>query len=183
MASPTASAWGFLKNDLQALPLEAGRSYRIGRRPDSELTLQSRSVSGEHGVIEVDAQGRQAVLRDLGSLNGCFVNNVRIKGQREVLSHGDNVRFGFDSRVWTVDCSGGKVSAATPFEMPALVSCLFCGLPFVRSADSCWGAPQRPSLASACVSLRRARLQLAPAAAAAQPPSRLPTGEGATQCA
>ena len=41
------------------------------------------------------------MLRDLDSLNGCFVNNVRIKGQREVLSHGDNVRFGFDTRIWT----------------------------------------------------------------------------------
>ena len=70
--------------------------------------MQSRSVSGEHSVIEVDVTGKRAVLRDLNSLNGCFVNNVRIKGQREALSHGDNVRFGFDTRVWTVDCGSEK---------------------------------------------------------------------------
>ena len=70
--------------------------------------MQSRSVSGEHSVIEVDVTGKRAVLRDLNSLNGCFVNNVRIKGQREALSHGDNVRFGFDTRIWTVDCGSEK---------------------------------------------------------------------------
>ena len=59
-------------------------------------------------MIEVDAAGKRAVLRDLNSLNGCFVNNVRIKGQREALSHGDNVRFGFDTRIWTVDCGSEK---------------------------------------------------------------------------
>ena len=64
-------------------------------------------------MIEVDAAGKRAVLRDLNSLNGCFVNNVRIKGQREALSHGDNVRFGFDTRIWTVDCSSA-VARKTP---------------------------------------------------------------------
>ena len=59
-------------------------------------------------MIEVDVTGKRAVLRDLNSLNGCFVNNVRIKGQREALSHGDNVRFGFDTRIWTVDCGSEK---------------------------------------------------------------------------
>ena len=54
----------------------------------------------------------RAVLRDLNSLNGCFVNNVRIKGQREALSHGDNVRFGFDTRIWTVDCGSEKTRRA-----------------------------------------------------------------------
>ena len=29
-------------------------------------------------------------------------------GQRQVLRHGDNIRFGFDSKVWTVDCTGSN---------------------------------------------------------------------------
>jgi pSer/pThr/pTyr-binding forkhead associated (FHA) protein len=57
-------------------------------------------------MLEVDGSGRTAALRDLGSLNGCFLNNVRLRDTREPLRHGDNVRFGFDSRVWTVDCTG-----------------------------------------------------------------------------
>ena len=83
-------------------------------------------------MIEVDARGRQAVLRDLGSLNGCFINNVRIRNQREVLSHGDNVRFGFDSRVWAVDCIGGQARVSQPHSLqmsrshsPHMPSCIF----------------------------------------------------------
>ena len=98
-----AQTWGYLRSDLQALPLTSGRVHRIGRKPDSDLVLKSRSVSGDHAIIEVDGDGRQAVLRDLTSLNGCFINNVRLKGQREVLQHGDNVRFGFDTKVWVVE--------------------------------------------------------------------------------
>ncbi|KAL1527245.1 hypothetical protein AB1Y20_015921 [Prymnesium parvum] len=98
-----APTWGYLKNDTQALPLEPGRVLKVGRRPTSDLALTSRSVSSDHAEIEVDAAGRQACLRDLSSLNGCFINNVRLRAQREVLQHGDNVRFGFDSRVWLVD--------------------------------------------------------------------------------
>ena len=102
--------WGYLTSDTQALPLESARTYTVGRRPDSDLVLKSRSVSGEHAVIEVNASGRTAALRDLGSLNGCFINNVRIKAQREPLRHGDNVRFGFDTRVWMVDCTAERVA-------------------------------------------------------------------------
>ena len=64
---------------LQALPLIAGRTHSVGRKPECDLSLKSRSVSGEHAIIEVDHDNRQAVLRDLTSLNGCFINNVRLK--------------------------------------------------------------------------------------------------------
>ncbi|EOD18419.1 hypothetical protein EMIHUDRAFT_196672 [Emiliania huxleyi CCMP1516] len=96
-----SAGWGYLKSDTAALPLESGRCYTVGRRPDSDLVLKS-----EHAMLEVDGSGRTAALRDLGSLNGCFLNNVRLRDTREPLRHGDNVRFGFDSRVWTVDCTG-----------------------------------------------------------------------------
>ncbi|KOO53085.1 hypothetical protein Ctob_016472, partial [Chrysochromulina tobinii] len=104
------ATWGYLRNDMQALPLISGRTHRIGRRPDCDLSLKSRSVSGDHA--EIDVNDKQAVLRDLASLNGCFINNVRLKGQREVLMHGDNVRFGFDSRIWIVEAMSAKEQAS-----------------------------------------------------------------------
>jgi len=61
-------------------------------------------------VIQVDVSGLQAVLRDEGSLNGCFINNVRVQGQRELLTHGDNVRFGFEQRIWSVDCMSKRAA-------------------------------------------------------------------------
>ena len=32
--------WGYLKSDLQALPLELDRTYSIGRKLDSDLVLK-----------------------------------------------------------------------------------------------------------------------------------------------
>ena len=100
-----AAIWGYLNSAPDALALMAGQSYSVGRTPASDLVCDSRSVSKAHAVLEIDAAGRQAALRDLGSLNGCFINNDRLRGQRQVLTHGDNIRFGFDAKVWTGDCT------------------------------------------------------------------------------
>lgn len=103
---------------------------------DHQSQMIRRLPSNHPLMIEVDARGRQAVLRDLGSLNGCFINNVRIRNQREVLSHGDNVRFGFDSRVWAVDCIGGQARVSHPHSLqmshshsPHVPNCIFPYIP------------------------------------------------------
>ena len=62
---------------------------------DHQSQMIRRLPSNHPLMIEVDARGRQAVLRDLGSLNGCFINNVRIRNQREVLSHARKRRCPF----------------------------------------------------------------------------------------
>ena len=41
-APSAANTWGYLRSDLQALPLEYGRSYRIGRKLDCDLALKVR---------------------------------------------------------------------------------------------------------------------------------------------
>ena len=33
--------WGYLKSELQALPLEPDRNYRIGRKLDCDLVLKA----------------------------------------------------------------------------------------------------------------------------------------------
>ena len=33
-------AWGYMRSEMQALPLVAGRVHRIGRKPDSDLCLK-----------------------------------------------------------------------------------------------------------------------------------------------
>ena len=57
MAGPKM-AFAYLRSDTQALPLIAGHTHTIGRKPECDLCLKSRSVSGQHAVIEVDADGR-----------------------------------------------------------------------------------------------------------------------------
>ncbi|KAK2855784.1 hypothetical protein Q5P01_004519 [Channa striata] len=50
-------------------------------REDCELMLQSRSVDKQHAVINYNAATDEHLVKDLGSLNGTFVNDLRIPDQ------------------------------------------------------------------------------------------------------
>jgi pSer/pThr/pTyr-binding forkhead associated (FHA) protein len=66
-------------------PFEAGRSSQAG------LTLDDGQVSRHHARFEPSADG--AVVSDLGSMNGTYVNEQPIYTAR-VLRPGDRVRLG-----------------------------------------------------------------------------------------
>jgi adenylate cyclase len=63
----------------------------LGRHPTNSIQLLDKIVSKEHCVIE--RRGNQFVLRDLGSLNGTYVNGERVNGER-ALRHGDEIALG-----------------------------------------------------------------------------------------
>ncbi len=76
---------------------ESGSSYRleqastaIGRHPDSDVFLDDITVSRRHVVVERTDDGY--VLRDVGSLNGTYVNRKRVDEAR--LKWGDEVQIG-----------------------------------------------------------------------------------------
>jgi hypothetical protein len=76
---------------------ESGSSYRlegpvtaIGRHPDSDIFLDDITVSRRHVQLAKDDEGY--VLRDVGSLNGTYVNRERVDQAR--LHHGDEVQIG-----------------------------------------------------------------------------------------
>ncbi|NXB14148.1 CE170 protein, partial [Rhagologus leucostigma] len=80
-----------------------GTRHRLPRemifvgRDDCELMLQSRSVDKQHAVLNYDASTDQHLVKDLGSLNGTFVNDVRIPEQTYItLKLEDKLRFGYD---------------------------------------------------------------------------------------
>lgn len=64
--------------------------FRIGRKPDLELSLPCNSISKEHATI-FDEDGRLFV-RDMNSTNGTFVNGERIESTVE-LKEGDILQF------------------------------------------------------------------------------------------
>ena len=63
---------------------------RLGRHPDSEISLDDITVSRRHAEIERTPDGH--VVSDAGSLNGTYVNQERI--DRIVLRHGDELQIG-----------------------------------------------------------------------------------------
>uniref|UniRef100_A0A4W5NPZ2 Centrosomal protein 170Aa n=1 Tax=Hucho hucho TaxID=62062 RepID=A0A4W5NPZ2_9TELE len=80
-----------------------GTRHRLPRemifvgRDDCELMLQSRSVDKQHAVINYELTSDEHKVKDLGSLNGTFVNDVRIQEQMYItLKIDDKLRFGYD---------------------------------------------------------------------------------------
>ena len=64
---------------------------RVGRHPDSEIFLDDITVSRRHAEFSRGARGY--VLRDVGSLNGTYLNRERIE-QEAPLNNGDEVQIG-----------------------------------------------------------------------------------------
>jgi adenylate cyclase len=63
----------------------------LGRHPSNTIQLLDKIVSKEHCVIE--KRGEIFVLRDLGSLNGTYINGERVAGE-QALKHGDDIALG-----------------------------------------------------------------------------------------
>nr|XP_048287386.1 centrosomal protein of 170 kDa protein B isoform X2 [Myodes glareolus] len=88
----------------------SGTRHRLPRelifvgRDECELMLQSRSVDKQHAVINYDQDRDEHWVKDLGSLNGTFVNDVRIPDQKYVtLKLNDVIRFGYDSNMYVLE--------------------------------------------------------------------------------
>lgn len=68
-----------------------GDSTRVGRNPDSAVFLDDITVSRAHALFERRAEGAWFV-RDLGSLNGTYVNGEQV--DETTLATGDEVQVG-----------------------------------------------------------------------------------------
>jgi hypothetical protein len=79
----------------------------LGREPGLPGTIESGSVSRRHARLTWD--GRVAVLADLGSKNGTFVNGARI-AEPLVLQDGDEVRVGLVTFVFRAAATGASTT-------------------------------------------------------------------------
>jgi diguanylate cyclase (GGDEF)-like protein len=70
--------------------LPPGRAVRIGRGEEADIRLDDEGVSRIHCSLE--ARGSEALLRDLGSQNGTYVEGERTA--ERVLVDGDRVQIG-----------------------------------------------------------------------------------------
>ena len=82
----------------------------IGRKTDADLRIPLREVSREHCRLALN--GKKAILKDLDSSNGTFVNDQRIV--QATLKPGDLIRIG--SVILTVQIDGlpKKISPPSP---------------------------------------------------------------------
>ena len=63
---------------------------QIGRHPDSDILFDDITVSRRHAEVVSDDEG--LVIRDLGSLNGTYLNQELV--DQATLKHGDELRIG-----------------------------------------------------------------------------------------
>jgi hypothetical protein len=81
-----------LSTEKKVFGFDLQKTFRvaIGRHDSNDLCFNSRNVSNYHSEILVELDG--LVLNDLGSTNGTYVNEERVR--RRKLSHGDRIRIG-----------------------------------------------------------------------------------------
>jgi len=66
------------------------RAVTIGRSPDNDLAVDNLAVSNHHARVYYE--GSRLVVEDLDSLNGTFVNDLRV--ERATLHDGDSIWIG-----------------------------------------------------------------------------------------
>ena len=67
----------------------------IGKSEDNQLRVTDGAISRKHAVIEPGGpSGADLMIKDLGSLNGIFVNDQRVGEQGHVLRDGDRIEIG-----------------------------------------------------------------------------------------
>jgi pSer/pThr/pTyr-binding forkhead associated (FHA) protein len=71
---------------------------RIGRHPENDIQVLDAQVSKRHCELEEHVAGW--VLRDLGTLNGTYVNGERVRGET-LLCHRDTIRVGERTLVYS----------------------------------------------------------------------------------
>lgn len=105
----------------------------LGRHPSNTVQLLDKIVSKEHCIIERRPNG--FTLRDLGSLNGTYVNGERVAGERD-LRHGDDIALG-QTRARYDDGSGRPMPAPAGYSPP--------GAPFQQHPPQSGWQPGGPS--------------------------------------
>ena len=93
-------------------------SNSIGRHPGNTIQVLDRIVSKEHCVVEQRKDGFW--LRDLGSLNGTYINAERVVGEQP-LRHHDEIVMG-STRLWYDDGRGLSSGDLVPNEPSSLDS-------------------------------------------------------------
>ena len=79
----------FKSNVISETPIRSEETT-IGRKESNDVHIDNLAVSGHHArILNI---GKKAILEDMGSTNGTFINDTRVT--KYVLNHGDQMVFG-----------------------------------------------------------------------------------------
>lgn len=110
----------------------------LGRHPNNSIQLLDKIVSKEHCILEQRDGG--FVLRDLGSLNGTYVNGERVRGEMP-LRHGDEIALG-STRARYDDGVGPAIDFNSPSPGPHGGASPNAGAPLPSGVHAPWSPPQ-----------------------------------------
>src|SRR5205809_6486184 len=91
---PPAAAYLVVRRDDgfgEVFPLQPGARYLLGRATTNRIVLKDELCSREHAEVRHAEDGWQ--VRDLSSLNGTRLNEVRLDSER-TLRPGDEIQLG-----------------------------------------------------------------------------------------
>ena len=92
MAERNLILFGILKTKKEVYKLNKER-ISIGRNRNSQIVINNNTISKDHAIIEFDEDGN-AIIKDLNSSNGTYVNGQRLKVVPIRLKTGDKITFG-----------------------------------------------------------------------------------------
>ena len=96
------------RGDAKIVELLAGKRYLIGRLDDCDVVVDDALLSRRHCELQVTTRG--AILRDLQSQNGTFLNGARVV--EELVLPGDNVQIGRSRLLFDVPSGGTRTTRA-----------------------------------------------------------------------
>jgi len=94
----------------RTFPLQAGAGYVMGRSSTCDITIRDPALSRRH--IEVRATKDGVAVTDLGSSNGCRVNDARVS--EALCGVGDTIRLGETELVIDEFSTGVSLTAELP---------------------------------------------------------------------
>jgi hypothetical protein len=149
----TVCGW-LIDSDGRQFPIDRSQSLQIGRDPASSVALNDVSVSRAHA--EIFFQGGLAYVRDLGSVNGTFVDGSRVTNA--ALHDGQSVRIGSVGFIYRSAThaqqqtiligdrpTAPEIPPRTMVQLPPGIFCRNCGSSNRAAAAFCTkcGSPQR----------------------------------------
>ncbi|MGK3960058.1 FHA domain-containing protein [Sorangium sp. So ce118] len=105
------SAMGVLRHVSSGRSVVLAAHAVAGRAPSSAVRLADHAASNDHASVSWNGERWQ--VRDLGSTNGTFVDEVRVLPREKAdLKQGSVLRLGSDAERWELTDDGGPVVVA-----------------------------------------------------------------------